>query len=233
VPTLDHSSLLDRRGRHLGPAELARGNHCPSIIDAYYAFWNGSYVEETAFTATEVQDDKVDTLVFTQDVPVSLQLLSQWGASTAPYVANHSNWEERIWVTGTLTGNAIFVPDLAIVEYGKQAAGPTLTNAVNVKGYLLATMCQTRGLEDDGEALTPTLHLRAWCEGAVMSGWATHIASVNSLTDCVNWSPVILAEDDYTQAMRDAGNLFIFDWAGASYVCPIVGLYGSREVRPM
>lgn len=233
MPTLEHNSLLDRRGRRVGPSRLARGNHYCSIIDAYYAHWGGEYVAETLFDPDDVANDLVDTFVFMQDVPVSLQLQSFWGTSTTPYAANVSNWEERVWVTGSLADNAIMNPESATTEYGRQVIGTTLTHALSVRGYMLATMCHARDLLNAETPLRPSLHLRAWSEGAVMSGWATHAAHDESvLADCVNVTPIILLESDYTIAIQNAGDLFIYPLWGALWISPVVGLYAVREAPP-
>jgi hypothetical protein len=92
-------------------------------------------------------------------------------------------------------------------DNGEVAVGVTTTNGVDVWGFNAEIELVDRGLQDDQPAdLTAAVRMLFWANGAVLHGPSVYD---ESNTAFVGRNAIILREDDYTQAMADAGNEFV------------------------
>jgi hypothetical protein len=107
------------------------------------------------------------------------------------------------------------------LSIGQVMTGATVTNGVEVQGYPFLIDLKDRGLVDSEDAaLTCLIKGHVLCAGDVLHGQPYAQGTTGVSTQL----PVILAEPDYTQAMRDAGNRFT--QATADFV--VVGLWAGN-----
>jgi hypothetical protein len=158
----------------------------------------------------------VGILVFTADVPVITKLACIDGNNYLQYDAPVYNFTGVPFLVTTSGGSAAVVS----AGVGAVASGYAGDNSeVAVTGFPTIALPQT----PNGE--TTTLYvLDCIANGATIAGVVSNNYLLTSTAQAPQ--PIILANDSYTAAIRDAGNLWV-DGAGLLY--QVVGLY---EVLP-
>jgi len=216
MPTLEHNSLLNVQGRRR-PANLTeRGNWkdsdflCPFVwvTGGAIAFWEFNLATTTV----------IRTVVFTNDAVIYSRMTTLYGTSTTPFASVETGYiEEPTYNHGDAAGNLVVTPVDTVLAPGQAIKGPTVTNAVDVTGYLLRTSLKDRSIEADQTPLDPIGKLMIRAKSAVTEGSTV----TGHTTDGV--VPIILWEPDYTQVMFDADNLFTL--AGTNY--RVVGIFAQ------
>ena len=217
--TTEQFSLLDENGRQI-PVDLPRGNWVDSIH-------KGVLIDDTGSAIDMVQTDTVHVLDFLQDAPIIWDLsvtftgleiealITQVGISLG-LVLNHTAAE--------LTAQQIVVPDNANQGAYQQITGETVTNGVPVSGFVGVATIPDVGAA--GQAIKGSGSIRAYSQAKINYGlcWSSiGEREAGTTTPAVN---AYLLESDYTQAMKDAGNLVAI--GGAAY--KIVGLISIEPV---
>jgi len=198
------NAMLPRQERILPLTKTPRENFSQNVFEAKLMKYTGSGVGQNWGPGELHQGAVFEMLLFTQDVPVELQLTTFYGVATAPDAFSATTYIEYPGLSSVLVGNSIFTPDVAQVGREQQVAGATLTNAVRVTGYFGGCTIVQRSLFNIAAELTPTALLMCIAKGAVDDG------PVWSYSDHADGTylrqPVILLESTYTQAIKDAGN---------------------------
>lgn len=117
---------------------------------------------------------------------------------------------DAVPITTVLAAASITPAD---AEQGERISGNTLTNAVGVTGYAYEIPLLDQSLLDDaGEDVTPSVAVCAIGQSGVVRGpnsTGEPLAYDGTGVAHANATAVILRESDYTQAMRDAGNVYV------------------------
>lgn len=178
-------------------------------------------------------NDSVPVVLFSQDYPTTVEAISFYGAEvfTAAAVAlPRPTYHEDVFgvADATLIHGTVLVADITPVEELRQVTGDTITNAVEITGYMVALALSDRFLTTDAQGAvpaTPAVVVSARCDGAIVHGRGLVYLGAGAIP---NAQQVILDETDYTQAMADAGNVFT---DGMGVVTRIVGLWGYQADR--
>jgi len=218
--TIERFSLKPEPERYPIPRRLPRGNDEYNHYDARFFT-----IEQDVFTETLfVQDNDVDILLFLNDFPIVCDIDSFYAGFDLPAAWNFKDFKELSFQSaGVTAGNQVIVPDVAAVDLYEQITGATITNAVDVKGYLIQGTVLDRGIETDPDPETPTLRALVRGDSSIVHGVphfvSDHIANPRQVI------PTLLRESDYTAEMHAAG---FADVATVRYV--FVGIYdqGSR-----
>lgn len=116
-------------------------------------------------------------------------------------------------------------------EQGERISGSTLTAGVGVTGYAYEIPLLDQSLlDDEGEDVQPSVVVLAVGQSGVVRGpnsTGEPLAYDGTGVAHANATAVILRESDYTQAMRDAGNVYV-DTNGL--VIRIMGLHSIPEL---
>ena len=213
----EHQSSLKAEGeRLLPPWKRPRGNYDDSEIWAALCELSGSDVVVSAHTAGYY----VGILLFMHDYPITSRGHSFYTVFDAPSALNYDDYIEFLDSLGNLTGNLIITADDESIDLYEQATGPTLTNAVQVEGYYVYGVILDRGLTLAAAAVDPTYKVRATSEAASVEG-APHFQGAGN----ADYTPIILLETDYTQAMHDANNVYTV----GTLRYEIVGLWNTES----
>jgi len=222
---LSSSSLEDYRGRKTPPLKNSRGNYYRSAFGgARYMYLNGGVPTNYAFT----QNYDVFTMLFMSDKPVLMHAWSSYAAVPATYPA--TNYHELMRLFGDPTD--IGVTPMLTVDVaedhlpGRIVRGTSVPNGVDVQGFLTFNEIQTRGELLAGEECT--LILSAMADSGVIAGPWNYIASAAPRVGLYWSSPIVLRGTDYTQAMRDAGDLLIYTVGGVVQRYEIVGIFNEH-----
>lgn len=221
MPTLEHNSLLDVRGRQVPPYLRPRGNWKDSDFLAPYM-----YIHEEDVVLWPFQIDEtliIRTVVFTNDAVIYAQMATIYGPSTAPFTAVQTDFiEDPTYEYGDAVGNLVVTSDDAVLAVGQAIKGVTVTNGVRVTGYLLRTAMKERLIMTGGPQavrVDPTGLLMVRSKTAVVEG------QVNNMDMYDYTTPIILNEPDYTQAMFNANNQFVV--GGRRYI--VMGIFAQLD----
>ena len=151
-----------------------------------------------------------DALVFTADYPIKWLSYTQYGETDAPFASERTTWPEPLG--GSMFQDIDFVgtitPDRLDLWPGEPATGVTTTNGVRVSGFAGGGQFDDRGMEFQAAAVDPIAWLEVTCQNASPFGNFDYNggleSSENNLTQGLD---VILLESQYTQAIKDAGNI--------------------------
>jgi hypothetical protein len=225
MPTLDHNSLKAVYGRIEPESQNSRGN-------AYQSMFRAWLVASQSLTKADFdQGEFVPIFLFLQDAPVILTVRSYYVGDTGTYTLPEIDFDEYQLFP---SGEALMVADILTADkvnfrVGEVMTGRTVTNGVEVQGYGVGVNIRNRGIEIEEEDATCKLNMIALCKGAVMDGPTPLTFAVAPYLEIVE--PVILAEVDYTQAMRDAGNRIDIAGPGGLVVSyPICGLWATMSL---
>ena len=218
--TIERFSLKAEGERYPITRKLPKGNYEWNHYDArFFSIEQDVYTEEE-FT----QGNDVDILLFLNDFPILCDIDSFYSGFDLPAQWNFKDFKELSFQSaGVTAGNQVIVPDDAAVDLYEQITGATITNAVDVKGFLIQGTVLDRGIETDPTPETPILRALVRGDSSIVHGVphyvSDHIANPRQVI------PTLMHEPDYTQAMHDAGYA---DVATVRYV--FVGIYqqGSR-----
>lgn len=177
-----------------------------SVISAYLS----TLVEGDIVSASGLETETVDLLIFGQDLPASASLLATDNTAVAQYQSD---------VLNTLGLSFLFTTSGGIVEVAADNYGQVLEgyagalSAVRVSGFAAQVSVTAPGAE--GVADTAKLVCITNGQGLIAPiGGPTLSATAPT--------PIILENGDYTNAIRSAGNL-LTDGAGNLFM--VVGLY--------
>jgi hypothetical protein len=181
-------------------------------------------LNETTFA----QGEDVDLLLFCQDYPITVEVDSRYETETLPFPMTHKDYTELFSAPADCTDNMIFHEAAPAVDLLEQARGYTVTNNVDVWGYLYQGTVLNRGIGTGDAPFVP----------ATAKLWVTVFSSAQvrfgppqfRQTGIAVWAPIILAETEYTAAMAANHNQIVDTIGGIPYVIEIVGLYmkGTR-----
>ena len=169
----------------------------------------------------------IPVILFCSDVPASVGARSEYADVTQASgdVLVAPVWYEtaQIECDSTATPHTgIFTPDLAGRYPELQiATGSTVTNGVDIAGWMVSVNLVDRlHLGGQAEALNPSLFLEAITESPCISGRA-QTQDINAAGGFA--VPIIMHEDNYTQAIQDADNSF----TSGDNEFRVVGIYGD------
>jgi len=197
------NSLLDNQERNLLPVEIApRGNLATYGQNSFFC---GLYYLNagTPTLLSAAQGEALQVLLFGQDTPIIHALHSFYTATTGPWAFDFWDFREESWIYTNLTGGILITADANNTALEQQATGVTATNGVRVSGHLLVSTIVDRSLVADALPKTTTLKLMCITKGSLNSG------PENFYRVATEDRPILLWEPDYTQAMRDAGNVVV------------------------
>jgi hypothetical protein len=231
MSTKTDSSLKARGERQQPTEQRPRGNYRnfkDNVLKGllYQRAFAGEFLQEFQFTPGQL----INLLVFCQDVPIDAEIRYQYNAVTVPSAIPVLQWISRMYLDQGLNGAApaILTPDPSLalpLQRGQQLYGETATNGVPVAGYFLQSFTVDWGLEDGEGAISPLARASiitkgAVCEGDIETGLTTDFTR--------SFLPVFLWEQDYTQAMADAGNTFTTgDGFGGTLDVKILGIFDN------
>lgn len=218
--TIEHFSLKPESERYPIPRKLPRGNYEWNHFDArFFSIEQDVYTEESF-----VQGEDVDILLFMNDFPIVCDIDSFYSSFDTPALWNFKDFKELgFYSAGITIGNQLITADAIMVDLYEQVTGVTITNLVDVQGYLIYGEVLDRGIQTTPTPETPNLWALVKGDSGVVHGIphfvSDHIANPRTVV------PTIMHEPDYTAAMHDAG---FVDVATVRYV--FVGIYqhGTR-----
>jgi hypothetical protein len=186
---------------------------------------SGESLESYAFTPGQV----INMIAFCQDVPVYATARFIWFSVNSPSPMPFVEYIRVMNLDAGLNGGnpGVIVPDpsLALPLGIDQAVyGTTPTNDVPVTGYFLQLFNIDWGFEnDEQEAILPLCVADVIAAGSTLEG---NITQGNEVDFSESFRPVWLWEQDYTQAMADAGNTFVTgDGFGGTLNVKILGIF--------
>jgi len=185
---------------------------------AVFATYDGDAVSVLAdMTPGEVWE----IFLFTQDVPIWVFAYSYYPASTQPFVDPHPAYPEVAMMLNTPAAAQI-VTAINNADGYTVVTASTLTNAIDVLGYYGTVSVLDHGLENAQGVIEPqSVQVYMTAAGAVV--WGPPAIGVVGAGP-VSYIPILLAESQYTQAMKDAGDVIV---VGVDRY-QIVGLYMER-----
>lgn len=207
--TKEDYSLIPDSGRLQAPILNPPGNW--EFIAQYFQFWELSgatlalaNVDASAF------DNALYFLFFGHDRPLLGQACSYYDdvvltdSNTDTLTLPEPTHCEAVFPQSDPSLLSAFVTaNETSLEVGQEMTGETVTNSVDVNGYPIRIDLLDRSYVD-GEAASvdPVIKGHILCSGSILHGqpFAQGMQGVNTQV------PIILAEPDYTQAMKDAGN---------------------------
>jgi hypothetical protein len=160
-----------------------------------------------------------EILVFGQDYPVIFRAFSFVATAVSGVVLRAPLFEANNFVSGyVVAGNALYVPSplQSLPLYEKEAAyGVTITNGVATSGYPFLLNSYVSGVSDQ------RLEIDIVTEGSLHGRPNRNFTDINSIepldVDQDNVFPCFLLESDYTQAMKDAGNVYQYAWSSGGF----------------
>jgi len=218
-----------RRGaeRWAPTPRLPRGNHPWSAFESgFYYIGQDDGLLMTPFD----QGDDVDILLFMVDFPCHFEAWSFYHHEHLPFDNQGKDYTELSFLNPMEpSGNLILHENEATLGLQQQITGLSVTNAVPVWGYLFQGQVLDRTIGTGTEPFVPGhCHLRI--EALSMAEVRYGPPEFRQTALQYLYSPCILAETDYTQAMADAGNIYNVTIGPVTYNWVICGLYmkGSR-----
>jgi hypothetical protein len=224
-------SSLKARGARLQPTEqLPRGNYRnfkDTVLTGGLENFDpgGGSISSYDFTPGRL----INLIAFCQDVPVYASARFIYfgvnSPSPMPFVEYNRSANLDAGLNGGNPGVIVPDPSLALPLGINQAVyGTTPTNSVTVTGYFLQTFNFDWGFQDDeAEDILPLCVLDVIAAGSVLEG---NITQGNEVDASESFRPVWLWEQDYTQAMADAGNTFVTgDGFGGTLNVKVLGIF--------
>jgi len=165
--------------------------------------------------------------LFTTYVPQAWDVMTMISAnpSTAPFVAPIGFYlqQDSPRVELGLAANGIFTPDTTPLEYPINAAtGTTLTNGVDVQGFLATTTIEDFGFVNGVDPLEFNILVRVLSDGATVRGGDVPYSLEAGAR---GYESIIIPETLYTQAMADNRNLFDVTVGPVTAHYQVVGLF--------
>jgi len=196
------------------------GNYYRSAFEAFLAYPGGAgapYVLPT-WDVGEV----IELLLFCNDTPIVCKMTQFFGQCDEPFVLNSCDFQEEVPLGGILSASTLMVADQLATDYEveQQVTGLTATNGVRVEGYFATCTMPERGIEMTNVNVECTTKLLCISKGAVTDG-PPHFVSDHTANP-ITYQPIILRESNYTQAIRNAGDIIQVTAALFYEVC---GLY--------
>lgn len=232
---------------HRVPAALLRrptafppGAWAPSEFIAQLSQITANEIVASAFLQEAATN--IPILLFCQDAPTIVEAQSQYGVATvtaAGDTLDGLNFPEQVLQDGDVD-IAPFTTLITAASLGLTSVGPgqfvtglTPTSGISVSGFMAGIPLVDRSLVDDMAAdLTALVTLRCHTRSGVKYGpMGTYglqnyegggTNDPNTGAAYADRNTVILRVDDYTQAIRDAGNVFT---SATGVVTRVVGLH--------
>lgn len=217
-------SLIDVRGRQPIPLMTNAGNYRRSAWGkATFMFDNAGEIEPYEFTPGPLNTTKC--LLFMNGVPTQMNPMTSY-----PAIQTQRD-EEQHGETMLLNANVenatgLITTTQSELPVGQQAEGHTATAGVPIKGYY-ALMIIKEHLETKTGPCTAVMS--ALSQSGIISGPINYAGIIDGGARLVQ--PILLRQQDYTQAMRDAGDKIIQVQGGVGAVLvdfQIVGLFDEN-----
>ena len=242
MPTRKNDSLKGS-GRQTYQSPLPRGNFRESDIQGQclYIVSDEDPIGYMGFTQPAPPGGFfIEIVFFLQDAPTSWFFVTRYGPSDNPDVTQ-SSWPEAVagimpcWNVALL--QTYFGVDPIIVNpveeqlgVGEQAQGMTVTNGVPVSGYYFYGTLDYRGIQKDAALIKPSLDFRIASQSKITYG--PPYPSVQG-PDHARLITGLLRESDYTQEIKDAGNVFELPsiFPGAVDLIQVVGVVRELDTN--
>jgi hypothetical protein len=226
-------SLEPEIGRQLPPK--GPRNHPWSAFEAYYLDQAGTG------PASFAQGGKFTTMLFLQDAPCFLEYQAHFPISASTV----NQWDFPFYSAEGIEGSpplGMFTPDETDLDPYQEFIGTTVTNGVRVRGYVDVSGLPMFGIERWRYFPPPprlvlanaNMRVRVFTQAPVLYGpmslgemspdqfdQSTHITT----------QAIILHETMYTQAIQDAGDVYIYTaFGGADDTrAQVVGIYRQGQ----
>lgn len=211
-------SLKDFRGRQAIPLFTPQGNYRRSAFKRALCVRDDGAGKYEGYQFR--QDATVWMLIFVNGVPAlsatsvypAEQAVRADGLGGGEAIALNGNVEQAIGLI-TTTEEELWI--------GQQTTGLTATAQVPIKGYTASMSILARG--ENFAVGEPFVQVDAISHSGVINAEISHNVAIG-LTG-YSWDPVILREQDYTQAMRTAGDIVSYTVGPVTFTWQIVGLF--------
>lgn len=219
------NAMLPRIGRIPPALKTPRGNFYRNTFEAM--LWHTAIGGKGANAASEIpQDEYIDFILFTQDVPAVLRVTVFYPTATAPDAFGPTNYFEYPLISDILGLTDIIVADDPVIGRDEHATGLTATAGVRVSGYVGWWFNTERDLFNIAAELTAHALLMCISSGAVQDGPVASTSNAEGGT--YTTVPIILHEPDYTQAIQDDGDKIIIGTTTYE-ICGLWLQYDGRE----
>ena len=216
--TKTDSSNKPYSGRKNPPLIQPNGNVATwknSVLRGSYSYADGDSKGDYEFDVTLAQH----VLLFCQDVPLLFYNISYYTAATVPSALPPLTFLETTIQEDYNNGRIFAAGDDVLITPGQDdpigrgnaSYGTTLTNGVAVSGRYICPRISDRGLEDGDGVIDPFLRFMAICASPVMEGeglWSIEADDPVTFAGLEIHDQILLYEPDYTQAIKDNGNIW-------------------------
>lgn len=217
------TSLMAENARIPAPPKiLPRGNHRYSTFEASLCNLNAGNCEESLFAS-----QLIEILLFTSDCPGAAWAYSFYTQSTTP-AFTATNWFESGPYVNANVPNILDNAVPAAQSPMEMVRGDTETAGVAVTGYSGGIVLIERTIELNGSPVLPSVVVWVVANSGVPDG-PLHWYRSNLATTLIR-DAVLLYEPDYTQAMKDAGDVYT---DGNGNVYEICGLFYAASINPL
>jgi hypothetical protein len=235
VKTVNAGRNISQRGNEQNL--IANQIYSQDVIKAVYSSWGGPG-QAVGVVVGDVANltQNLVTLAFLQDYPIHHFGITVYGESRVSGSLGNIQFTQSPWLAHTTQEgdpaalSALFTANLASYGARQRAFGTTVTNGLDVAGYMLVYNVAPFGLVGSGGAgiAFTRATLSAIAEGGSVSGNPLQFqGGPGNPSDPPDLDQIILLEADYTQQIIDDDNM-ITDSTGETF--RVVGLFYQTNV---
>lgn len=229
---IEQNSLKARSTRRLPTNRTSRGNTYTSTLFSYLFELDEDDEPEKSTFDTYQTIQTIEMFLYLQDSMVVQWARSHYAASTAPIAVSRSDWHETVNPTGIqLLFDQIATPTQAIdYPQGQVIRANTITGDVSIVGFAGYIPLRSRDMVCDEDHTLCEVSVFIMSQCAVIDGPKSYDSAESLNHD--EYHPIILKESDYTQAMRDNGDIIELSnpMVEHSLYYQICGLWAAHSV---
>jgi hypothetical protein len=220
-------SLKGRNARlgNFKPPYIRNSNHPSNTFQAGFMSYR-----EGAYRAYDWAPGKVvEGLLFTQDVPIWMEVVTRYTGFTVPSepdIITHVENPPRFFNAFAVAPYLVIL-DPVLPPYQQVLKGETYTRDLLVTGYGFSFTVDELGIltvlePTDGNCTLKVITQAPQCYGP-------SLANISEGSTGTIYLPIILDEPDYTAAVQNDGNIITVMNGPTTYVYNVVGIFNKNE----